>query len=92
MPRTLSVRAVSIRPIENRMAATTLILRYPKYLNKGPLIKPNAIDSAELMLMMSVKSAAGIFISSNLSLNIRPMLLVVGIPTNCDEKQILSER
>lgn len=82
-PRMLSVRAVSIRPLENRMEAITLILRYPKWRSNGPFIKPSDIDNAELMFMIRVKSAAGIFISANLSLNIKPKLLVVGMPTNC---------
>lgn len=78
----LSLTAVKIRPAENTIEAITLILRQPKQRNNGPFIRPNDIDSAEFTFIINVKSVAGIFISANLSLNIKPKLLVVGIPTN----------
>lgn len=82
MPEKVSVNAVNIRPHENKIAAITLTIRYPKRRNNGPLIKPIAIERAEFIFKINVISAAGIFNALNLSLKIKPILLVVGIPMN----------
>lgn len=78
-PNTVSAIEVKISPNENSNDAITLTFLYPKTRNNGPLKKPKDMDNAELILMIRVKSAAGICICSNLSLKINPKLLVVGM-------------
>lgn len=76
---TVSAIEVSIIPIAKNAPPTTLTFLYPNALNNGPLIKPNDIANAEFIFIIIVRSAAGTFIASNLSLKIKPKQVVVGI-------------
>lgn len=68
-------------PIENNTPATMATFRYPKFRNNGPFMRPNDIPKAELKFMMNDTSAAGIFISANLSLNMSPKFVIDGAIT-----------
>lgn len=72
---------VKVTPIEDNIPATMATFRYPKFRNNGPFIRPNDIPKAELIFMMNDMSAAGIFISANLSLNISPKFVINGAIT-----------